>query len=49
MSDDHNNETAKMKKNILAGVSMPVGVPLILPQRKRLSQIAHEKGLKRIV
>ena len=26
----------------MAGVSMPVGVPLILPQRKRPSRTAHE-------
>ena len=48
MSDDRDkvNETAKIKNLIMVGISTPVGVPLILHQRKRLSQTAHEKGLK---
>ena len=48
MSDDHDkvNETAKIKNLIVAGVSMPVGVPLILHQRKQPSWTAHEEGLK---
>ena len=36
----------KLKFKIVAGVSTPVGVPLILHQRKRPSWTAHEKGLK---
>ena len=44
MSDGDNNETEKIKNLILTGVSMPVGVPLILPQGKHLSWIAHWKG-----
>ena len=39
----------KLKNLILAGVSMPVGVPFILPQRKRTPQIAHWKGYKEIM
>ena len=39
----------KLKNLILAEVSMPVGVPLILPQRKHPSRIAHWKGYKEIV
>ena len=39
----------KVKNLILTGVSMPVRVPLILPQRKRPSRIAHWKGNREIV
>ena len=39
----------KLKKFILDGVSTLVRVPLILPQRKRPSRIAHWKGHKEIV
>ena len=39
----------KLKNSILAGVSMPVRVPLILPQRKCPSWIAHRKGNREIV
>ena len=35
-----------MKNKIVAGVSMPVGVPLILHHRKQPSWTTHEKGLK---
>ena len=46
MSDvcDKINETTKNK--IVVGVSMPVGVPLILHHRKQPSQTTHKKGLK---
>ena len=37
-------EQQKLKILILVGVSTPVRVPLIIPQRKRLSRIAHWKG-----
>ena len=36
----------QQKLKIVAGVSMLVGVPLILHQRKRWPWTAHEKGLK---
>ena len=39
----------KLKNLILVGVSMLVRVPLILPQRKHPSRIAHWKGHKEIV
>ena len=39
----------KVKNLILAGVSMLVDVPLILPQRKRPSWIAHWKVNDEIV
>ena len=39
----------KLKNLILTGVSTPVGVSLILPQRKRPSRIAHWKGNEEIV
>ena len=39
----------KLKNLILVEVSMLVRVPLILPQRKRPSCIAHWKGYKEIV
>ena len=44
MSNGDNNVTEKIKNLILIGVSTPVRVPLILPQRKRPSRIAHWKG-----
>ena len=40
------NETAKIKNLSVAGVSMLVGVPLILHQRKWPSRTTHKKGLK---
>ena len=43
-SDGSNSEAAKIKNSILMGVSTPVGVPLILPQGKRPSRIAHWKS-----
>ena len=39
----------KVKNLILMGVSMPIEVPLILPQRKRPSQIAHWKSNREMV
>ena len=39
----------KVKNLILTGVSTLVRVPLILPQRKHPSRIAHWKGNKEIV
>ena len=39
----------KLKNLILVGISTLVRVPLILPQRKHLSQITHWKGYKEIV
>ena len=46
MSNVHDKINETMKNKIVAGVSMPVGVLLILHHRKRPSQTTHEKGLK---
>ena len=46
MSDVRDKINETMKNKIVAGVSTPVRVPLILHHRKWPSQTAHEKGLK---
>ena len=44
---DKVDQTAKIKNLFVAGVSMLVGVPLILHQRKHPSRATLEKGLKK--